>query len=105
MEKKTCKDCEHFWQHYIFDQNRYYAANCGHCVYPGLKDRRPDAKICTHFQQAAGRKEPCGKREWPLQIMINCFGCEIGSGIPQSSGSKGCVSAFGPDGDEKSGNS
>ena len=52
MNDPTCKDCQHFRQHYIhFLQQRYDAVPCGHCVYPRLKHRHPDTPACVHFQQ------------------------------------------------------
>lgn len=49
---QTCKDCTHFRQHYILDEQSCTAVPCGHCTQPRLKHRRPDAKACTQF--AAG---------------------------------------------------
>lgn len=38
----VCRNCRHFRQHYIQLGRRYVTTNCGHCVYPRLKSRRPD---------------------------------------------------------------
>ncbi|MBQ8835337.1 MAG: hypothetical protein IJ001_10535 [Oscillospiraceae bacterium] len=55
MECQTCESCVHFRQHYVVDEQRCMAVNCGHCVYPGLKHRRAYAKACRHFEE---RREP-----------------------------------------------
>lgn len=51
MENKTCENCKHFFQHYIKFQGRYTTVYCGHCVYPGLKNRKPDNKACEHYKK------------------------------------------------------
>lgn len=53
MEQPVCKDCTHFRQHFILDEQSCSAVSCGHCAYPRLKYRRPDEKVCPHFQAGA----------------------------------------------------
>ena len=82
MEQKMCKDCEHFYQHYVYDQNQYHSANCGHCVYPALKDRRPETKACVHFKEVLVREVPPKKKEQgPVQVIINCSVCTLNDGV------------------------
>lgn len=48
----TCRDCEHFRQHYVyFLELRYVTVPCGHCVHPRLKHRKPDTPACVHFSE------------------------------------------------------
>ena len=49
MEKNTCGRCAHFRRHYILDEQVCTAVCCGHCVFPRLKNRRPDSPACGHF--------------------------------------------------------
>ena len=49
MEKHTCKDCQHFLQHYILDDQNCSAINCGHCVFPQIKHRKPYTTACKHL--------------------------------------------------------
>ena len=49
MNKPTCKQCIHFYQHYILDEQRCTSVNCGHCNYPRLKSRTPTTPACKHF--------------------------------------------------------
>ena len=49
MNNPTCKTCEHFYQHYSVDDQSYTVTNCGHCVFPRLKHRKPDQKCCEHY--------------------------------------------------------
>lgn len=52
MAEPTCKDCQHFRQHYVFFlETRYDPVPCGHCVYPRLKHRRPDTFACIYFKR------------------------------------------------------
>ena len=56
MDTPICKNCTHYHQHYILDDQRCAAVNCGHCTYPRLKHREQTHPGCTHFQP---RATPC----------------------------------------------
>ena len=47
---KTCGECAHFFQHYGRDGWKYFEINCGHCVHPRLKEKKPDQKSCDKFR-------------------------------------------------------
>lgn len=49
MENQTCKDCAHFYQHYVMTEDSCVRAYCGHCCYGRQKRKRPDSKICEGF--------------------------------------------------------
>lgn len=53
-EDVCCGNCEHFMQHYVWWENGIYsgytATNCGHCMYPRMKDRRAE-QCCQHFSK------------------------------------------------------
>ncbi len=55
MEENICRQCRHFRQHYVLDDQTCTAICCGHCVFPRLKNRRPDTPACGHF--VAGERE------------------------------------------------
>lgn len=55
MDSQICKNCVHFLQHYVIDDQSYTAIHCGHCTRPRLKNRRPLDNACEHFVQ---RTEP-----------------------------------------------
>ena len=45
----VCANCQHFIQHYHKYSNfDYVAVNCGHCIYPRVKDRKP-SETCDNF--------------------------------------------------------
>lgn len=50
MADLICKNCVRFRQHYILSEQRCDVTNCGHCVYPRLKHRKPNDKACDNFQ-------------------------------------------------------
>lgn len=52
MNANTCKTCKHLRQHYVRRSRGYAWTNCGHCVYPRLKLRRPDTTACDKFRPA-----------------------------------------------------
>lgn len=49
MEKKICKNCAHYCQHYGLNQRKLYRVYCGHCMLPKTKNKRPDAAACKDF--------------------------------------------------------
>ena len=51
MEQNYCKTCQHFRQHYGKFGKRYNPINCGHCVRPRLKTRKPDTPACERYQE------------------------------------------------------
>ena len=53
MNTQHCKECCHFYQHYILDEQSCTAINCGHCGHPRLKSRSPHSKACQHFSPRA----------------------------------------------------
>ena len=54
MENLVCMNCRYFRQHYVrVGRNYYMETNCGHCVHPKLKDRKPDARACDRFKETA----------------------------------------------------
>lgn len=51
MEQQQCNTCTHYIQHYAkINHTGYQAVNCGHCIYPRLKSRKPDSPACEHFE-------------------------------------------------------
>ena len=36
-------------QHYIFSESKFRWVNCGHCMGPERRHRKPDAKACQHY--------------------------------------------------------
>ena len=43
----VCKNCKHFYQHYL---KGGIEVSCGHCVHPAVKQRKPEAKACDSFE-------------------------------------------------------
>ena len=54
METQICKNCVHFRQHYSVSDDHYSELHCGHCSYPRMKHRKPDANVCDYFEQREG---------------------------------------------------
>ncbi len=54
-EEAVCANCRHYVQHYTVERKLAFPTNCGHCVYPRLKDRRPGTAACGYFEKR--RKE------------------------------------------------
>jgi len=50
--EEVCANCKHYCQHYSLGSklSSPYWVNCGHCIFPRLKNRKPDCKVCEHFE-------------------------------------------------------
>ena len=64
MEKKVCKDCAHFRQHYTFDKKKIFRVYCGHCTCQKVKTKRPDAATCENFIFALPDEEAFVSKEY-----------------------------------------
>lgn len=75
MNENTCQNCAHYYQHYAFNKRKIIKVNCGHCVIPRLRNRRPYTAACEHFvagppdQDAFATKEYLSKEL--LQYLLN----------------------------------
>jgi len=49
MNDYVCRNCQHYRQHYLLDSETAIPVNCGHCVYPRLKKRKPQSSACRYF--------------------------------------------------------
>jgi len=49
MKESSCKNCTHYRQHYTFDKRRIFQVYCGHCTFPKIRRKLPDADICENF--------------------------------------------------------
>lgn len=48
--EEVCSNCKHYYQHYVKTEDReFYACNCGHCIYPRTKTRKPN-QHCDNFE-------------------------------------------------------
>lgn len=50
-ERKICKTCKHFRQHYIKFGRSYREITYGHCVFPRLKKRETSERACEHYKE------------------------------------------------------
>ena len=53
MDKHICRECQHYRQHYLLDYDAAMPVNCGHCIFPRLKKRKPQASACQYFLSCA----------------------------------------------------
>ena len=58
-KEATCANCKHYVQHYVqhcmsIDSAYMMPCNCGHCVYPRVKSRKP-GDVCEKFSCRIGQ--------------------------------------------------
>jgi len=52
MEEIKCRMCRYFLQHYVRTEvGNYMETDCGHCIYPRVKPRKPDTLACVYFTE------------------------------------------------------
>ena len=64
MEKKYCKDCVHFYQHYTFNNRKIFQVCCGHCTLGRVKKKWPDTVACKDFIAAPPDEEAFVSKEY-----------------------------------------
>ena len=64
MEKRACKKCYYYRQHYTFSGGRIVRVYCGHCTISRAKHKKPDAAACESFLPGASVEEAFVTREY-----------------------------------------
>ena len=58
--EEVCGNCKHYKQHLVKCEypggKGWYLqpTNCGHCVHPRMKKRRPGELACVHYEEGDG---------------------------------------------------
>ena len=51
QSEEVCANCMKYMQHYVCIDGEYFRpCNCGHCIYPRIKARKP-LDTCEHFER------------------------------------------------------
>lgn len=64
MNKKRCKDCQYFRQHYTFDTKKTFRVYCGHCTFIRTKRKQPDSQACERFIPGSSQEEAFISKEY-----------------------------------------
>ena len=71
MENQTCRNCEHFRQHYGLDGERIFRLHCGHCVLPRMKNNKPDQIACEKFVQKENKEKDIVSKEYLSKSLLD----------------------------------
>ena len=71
MENQTCQNCKHFHQHYGLDGERIFRLQCGHCVLPRMKNKKPEQKACAEFEQGENKEKGFVSREYLSKTLLD----------------------------------
>lgn len=63
MEKKVCKNCAYFRQHYSMDERRVFRVFCGHCT-QSIKRKKPTQAACEMFEQGKSQEDAFANKEY-----------------------------------------
>ena len=70
MDKKVCKDCKYFLQHYILSKRGLTRVFFGHCTFSRVKGKRPDSKCCEHYIEGIADTENFASKEYLTKELI-----------------------------------
>ena len=70
MEKKCCKDCGYYRQHYALDKQKIFRVYFGHCIHSKVKTKKPDAKICEHYIQTEPDENAFVSKEYLSKALL-----------------------------------
>jgi len=70
MERKFCKNCAHFCQHYALDERKIFRVYCGHCKQHRARKKRPDAIACDNFVLAAPDENAFATKEYLSKALL-----------------------------------
>ena len=72
MERANCETCEHFIQHYAFDDRRIFKVFYGHCTFNHrVKNVRPYYKACENYLQAEPENEVFVSKEYLSKALLD----------------------------------
>ena len=64
MDKRICKNCRNYNQHYSFDSRKLFRIYCGHCVLKVKKCVKPDDAACEHYVFTEGDETAFANKEY-----------------------------------------
>ena len=70
MEEQQCKNCQYYIQHYALDSKKIVRVRCGHCTYPRVSGKQPDAKACENFTEGKSREDAFVSKEYLSKALL-----------------------------------
>ena len=71
MATNFCNTCEHYRQHYTFDNRKIFRVYCGHCTYQTVKTKRPDSKGCENYLLSESAENAFVTREYLSKTLLD----------------------------------
>ena len=71
MSNAKCKNCQYFYPHYVLGEQKIGWVNCGHCVFPKLRHKRPDTPACPHFVQGEADTARFADKRYLSKALLN----------------------------------
>ena len=70
MHENSCIQCQHFRQHYTFDNRKIFRVYCGHCTYKSAKHKKPDATACGNYTPRPPQEEVFVTKEYLTKELL-----------------------------------
>ena len=71
MDNLQCKNCQHFIQHYAYNNEKFFQVYCGHCTQKTAKRRQPDTKACESFVPRSPKEIPFATKEYITKALVD----------------------------------
>ncbi len=75
MIEKECQNCKYYLQHYTFDKRKIFRVQCGHCIFPRPRTKRPYTKACENYTPGTVPEDAFASKEYLskelLQYMLS----------------------------------
>jgi len=71
MNYKHCSDCRYYLQHYTFNERKLFRVYCGHCTFPKVKRKQPDAMACENFVSGSVQKDAFVSKEYLSKELLH----------------------------------
>ncbi len=70
MKENQCQNCQHYLQHYTFDERTIFRIHCGHCTFPRIKTRSPDTAACKNFVPGTPQEDAFVCKEYLSKALL-----------------------------------
>ena len=73
MCQNTCKTCQNYRQHYVFDSRKIFRVYCGHCTVSRPRTKKPDSRACENYVQTEPDKSAFVTKEYLSKELLKCM--------------------------------
>lgn len=77
MDKRYCKNCAHYHQHYALNKRKIFRVYCGHCMQHRVRQKLPDAIACDDFVPTLPDEDALLQKNILVRSYCNIYNLEL----------------------------